>query len=82
MGPAESAAGWCQAVARTHGRGRVVVLGEAAMITAQVDREGKPFGMQLPGDDNERFALQVLRWLAHADAVATPREHRGMEDVE
>jgi hypothetical protein len=66
--PAGSAGGWCQGVAAMHGRGRVVVLGEAAMITAQLDHEGKPFGMQAPGDDNELFALQVVRWLAHADA--------------
>jgi hypothetical protein len=66
--PAGSARGWCQAVAAAHGRGRVVVLAEAAMLTAQLDREGKPFGMQLPGDDDELFALQVVRWLAHADA--------------
>jgi len=69
--PAGSAGGWCQGVAAAHGRGRVVVLGEAAMITAQLDRDGKPFGMQLPGDDNERFALQVVRWLAHADEDET-----------
>jgi hypothetical protein len=65
--PAGSAGGWCQAVAATHGRGRVVVLGEAAMITAQFASDGKPFGMQLPGDDDELFALQLVRWLAHAD---------------
>jgi hypothetical protein len=67
MEPGGSAGGWCQAVAGAHGRGRVVVLGEAAMITAQVDRQDQPFGMQLSGDDNELFALQVVRWLAHGD---------------
>jgi hypothetical protein len=65
---AGSAAGMCQAVALRYGRGRVVVLGEAAMITAQISGDGVPFGMQLPGADNEQFTLQVLRWLAGADA--------------
>jgi hypothetical protein len=67
MGAPIGARGACQAVAVEHGRGRVVVLGEAAMITAQISRDGHPFGMQLPGDDDELFALQVVRWLARGD---------------
>lgn len=61
--PRERPAGRAQGLALTCGRGRVVVLGEAAMLTAQVDG-GEPFGMNLPGNDNRQFALNVLHWLA------------------
>lgn len=56
-------AGAAQGLAFERGRGRVVVLGEAAMLTAQVS-QGEPFGMNLPGCDNERFARNVMRWLS------------------
>lgn len=64
----ETAAGQAQALAFPFGKGRVVVLGEAAMLTAQVaDRE--PFGMQLPGCDNVAFARNVLRWLSTQESI-------------
>ena len=59
-------AGSAQGVALRFGKGRVVVLGEAALLTAQVyrtpDREEK-FGMNIPGNDDRQFALNVLHWL-------------------
>lgn len=58
-----SAAGRAQGVALKHGQGRVVVLGEAAMLTAQVYREER-FGMQVPGIDNKQFALNIMHWLS------------------
>lgn len=62
-----SAAGRSQGLALRVGKGRVVVLGEAAMLTAQIDeRSGKAFGMNAPGNDNRVFALNVVRWLAGA----------------
>ncbi len=60
-----SAAGHCQGLAMPFGRGRVVVLGEAAMLSAQIDAQsGLKFGMNVPGVDNRRFVLNALRWLA------------------
>ncbi len=60
-----SAAGHCQALAMTVGAGRVVITGEAAMLTAQVDRDsGLKFGMNIPGVDNRQFVLNTIRWLA------------------
>lgn len=56
-------AGSSQGVAFALGRGRVVVLGEAAMLTAQLDG-GHAFGMQLPECDNQRFAENAVAWLA------------------
>jgi hypothetical protein len=53
------AAGRSQAVALEFGKGRVVVFGEAAMLTAQE----KNFGMNYPGIDNRQLALNVMRWL-------------------
>jgi hypothetical protein len=56
-----------QAVALTFGRGRVVVVGEAAMLTAQVTGGGTfRFGLNWPGTDDRQFTLNVARWLAGA----------------
>jgi hypothetical protein len=60
------AAGRSQGLAFTLGRGRVVVLGEAAMLSAQVAGPGFPMGMNVPGNDDRQFALNVLRWLTGA----------------
>jgi hypothetical protein len=68
--PAEkrkSAAGRAQGLAFAHGNGRVVVLGEAAMMTAQLGGpERIPMGMNVEGSDDRQFVLNVIRWLAHA----------------
>lgn len=56
-------AGKAQGFALEFGKGRVVVLGEAAMLTAQVAR-GEPFGMNLPDNDNRQFALNIMHWLS------------------
>jgi len=63
-----SAAGRSQGLAFEHGKGRVVVLGEAAMNTAQLaGPEGRfKMGMNVPGNHNKRFVTNVLRWLARA----------------
>lgn len=60
-----SAAGRSQGLALHFGRGRVVVLGEAAMLTAQVQGDLR-FGMNAPGNDDRAFTLNVIRWLAGA----------------
>ena len=57
-----------QGLAFDHGRGRVVVLGEAGMLSAQVVRypDGRPdrrFGMNMaPG--NAQFGLNIMHWLS------------------
>jgi hypothetical protein len=63
-----SAAGRSQALAFRSGAGRVVVLGEAAMLSAQLAGPGGRFkmGMNREGIDNRQFALNVVRWLAGA----------------
>lgn len=62
-----SAAGLAQAVAVTFGKGRVVILGEAAALSAQrIDVPGAPpylMGMNRDGIDNQQFALNIMRWL-------------------
>jgi len=65
FGPPRSVAGWSQGLAAAYGRGRVVVLAEAAMISAQADG-GRLLGMNAPGNDNRQFLLNAMRWLAHA----------------
>jgi len=59
-----SAAGRAQGIALEFGKGRVVVLGEAAMLTAQTTRQGVPFGMNVPGIDNRQLALNIMHWLS------------------
>ncbi len=56
-------AGNAQGVAFSWGQGRVVILGEAAMLTAQV-YDLKPFGMNSGDNDNKQFALNVMHWLS------------------
>ena len=65
--------GAVQAVAFELGRGRVVILGEAAALTAQVitgdaakaaGKEELRIGMSRGDLDNKQFALNIVRWLA------------------
>ena len=53
-----------QGVALTHGKGRIVVLGEAAMLSAQIAANGERMGMNAPGSDDRQFALNILHWLS------------------
>jgi hypothetical protein len=59
-----SAAGRAQGLALKFGKGRVVVLGEAGMLTAQISEEGDKFGMNVPGTDDRQFALNIMHWLS------------------
>lgn len=68
-GPTVSAAGRAQGIALKYGKGRVVVLGEAAMMSAQVvkfgDRPDLIMGMNRSGIDNRQLALNIMHWLSH-----------------
>ena len=60
-----SAAGRAQGIAMKFGKGRVVVLGEAGMLSAQVvGAQGVKFGMNRPGIDNRQLALNIMHWLS------------------
>ena len=56
-------AGLAQGLAFELGKGRVVVLGEGAMVTAQVNRR-LPYGMNTADNDNCQFVLNVMHWLS------------------
>jgi hypothetical protein len=60
-----SASGQAQGIAMEFGKGRVVILGEAAMLTAQIAND-KKFGMNVPGNDNKQLALNIMHWLSRA----------------
>jgi hypothetical protein len=69
--PGRSVAGRAQGLALEHGRGRVVMLGEASMISAQLspprpgaDTIPRKMGMNYPGFHNKQFTLNVVRWLS------------------
>ena len=67
-----SAAGRSQGLAFAYGKGRVVVLGEAAMLSAQVVGDGTfKMGMNAGGIDNKQLALNILHWLS---GLLEPRE--------
>lgn len=57
-----SAAGRAQGIAESFGRGRVVVLGEARMLTATL--VPGPVGMNRPGNDDRQLALNIMHWLS------------------
>ena len=67
--------GRAMAIAFPLGKGRVVISGEAGMLTAQVFRKrdkngtvefvGK-MGMDIPGNDDRQYVLNVLHWLSGA----------------
>jgi hypothetical protein len=66
-----TANGLAQAVVMKVGRGKLAVFGEAAMFTAQVVRfenggqlEEIKMGMNVPGNDDRQFALNILHWLS------------------
>ena len=60
-----SAAGWLQGAALEVGRGRVVVLGEAAMFSAQLaGPRRRPVGMNAPeASRNAQLLLNTMHWL-------------------
>jgi hypothetical protein len=68
---ARSVAGRAQGVALEYGKGRLVVMGEAAMFSAQVirftDSDGRnnetKMGMNVAGNDNSQFLLNIMKWL-------------------
>lgn len=63
-----------QGLAFDHGAGRVVVLGEAGMLTAQMvryddGREPFRFGLHTEGHDDQQFALNILHWLSRLEGL-------------
>ena len=71
-GPSASAAGRAQGLAFALGKGRVVVMGEAAELSAQLIGTEK-FGMNVPGIDNRQMALNIMHWLS---GLLEPRERQ------
>ena len=58
-------AGWSQGAAIERGRGRVVLFGEAAMLSSQRAQDGATVGFRSPeARDNEQLLLNVLHWLS------------------
>ncbi len=59
--------GRAQGLAMPFGNGRIAMFGEAAMFSAQVatfDGQSMKMGMNVPGNDDRQFALNVMHWLA------------------
>ena len=60
-----SAAGRAQGIALKFGKGRVVVLADPEMLSAQVaGRERTPMGINSAGSDNKQLALNIMHWLS------------------
>jgi hypothetical protein len=68
--PGRSDAGRAQGIALVFGRGRLIVVGEAALFSAQFLRARKAgehdlrFGMNAPGNDDKQFVVNALHWLS------------------
>jgi hypothetical protein len=57
--------GRSQGLAMPYGKGRVVVLGEAGQLSAQILGPTRaPMGMNVPGIDNRKMALNIMHWLS------------------
>lgn len=66
------AMGRAQGVAFKFGRGRVVVMGEASVLSAQIQRDGA-MGMNDPRtNDNRQLTLNIMHWLS---GVIEPANH-------
>src|SRR6185295_10534312 len=63
---AVSAKGLAQGLAFKLGSGRVVVLGDADMLSALLGNppENEPIGMNYPGVDNKQLTLNIMHWLS------------------
>lgn len=60
-----TAAGRAQGIALRPGKGRVVVLGDAAMLSAQLSgSDNEPLGINVPGIDNKQLTLNIMHWLS------------------
>jgi len=58
-------AGRAQGIAFRPGKGRVVMFGDAAMLSAQVSgADNKAFGMNVAETDNRQLVLNVMHWLS------------------
>jgi hypothetical protein len=62
-GAEKPAEGWGQGLALAYGRGRVVVLGDAEVLSAQLDGS-KKIGMNAGGNDDRQLALNIVHWLS------------------
>lgn len=60
-----SAAGWSQGAIKKHGKGKVVMWGEAAMFTAQLAGNNQfKIGMNAPkAKNNYKLLLNIIHWL-------------------
>jgi len=59
---------YSQGLCKNYGQGKIVVLSESALLTAQIDKNGNKFGMNISDTDNKEFALNIIRWLANKGA--------------
>ena len=59
-----AADGLAQGASLSYGKGRLVVFGEAAMFSAQVQRDSVRMGMNAPdAKQNPQFLLNIIHWL-------------------
>jgi hypothetical protein len=60
-----SAAGRAQGIAFRAGKGRVVAMADAAMLSAQLTgSDNQPIGMNVANIDNRKLALNIMHWLS------------------
>jgi hypothetical protein len=69
----QSVNGLAMALAIERGRGRVVVLGDSHVLTADPEAGGTPTGLDWSGSNNTRFVRYLMRWLSRRDAAAGGR---------
>jgi hypothetical protein len=80
--PVLDIAGWWHGATRTLGKGRVVILGEAAMCSAQLAGPEKwTMGMNHPkAAQNAQFCLSTVRWLSGVLELPAPESEKKPDD--
>ncbi|CAN5517083.1 hypothetical protein BH10BAC4_BH10BAC4_20260 [soil metagenome] len=58
---------YAQGLCKIYGKGKIVILSESALLTAQIDKNGNKFGMNIADTDNKQFTLNIIRWLAERE---------------
>jgi hypothetical protein len=61
--------GLAQVLVMYHGKGKVVVIGDAELLTSRIQSPtgvAERIGLQWPGSDNELFVRRIMGWLSGA----------------
>lgn len=59
-----SAKGYSQGICKLYEKGKIIILAQSALLTAQFHKNGNKYGRNSANEDNKQFVLNTIRWLA------------------